>query len=268
MGDTNPLLACVQFVVCGISIATLVLTILVFANSFGDPLDKQLDEGEKWDDFFTSTQVSFLQKQCKCGEEIVNDFCTEEQKLSGCVDISLNPQDKKYFLRTLDMEPSKCQDLIDKVKKLDPTEKLSKIFDLKMSKIHNMILGILIIICVSFGLMLVITFGVFLTFCCQKAAACIVSCVMCFMIIGIATGITNLVIFIISAVGYFGGDIPTYVDFINCNGVDKQKFESKFGTDILKVKKYYVPFFALNIIYLVLNCCFNIFSGAANKNEQ
>lgn len=270
MGDTNPLLACVQFVFCGISIATLVLTILAFANSSRNPLDDQLTETERWEDFFKPTQVSFLQKQCKCGEEIVNDFCTEEQKLSGCVDISLNPQDKKYFLRTLDMEKNKCQEYTEKIKALGHDDTLSQIFDLRMSKIHNMLLGILIIICVAFGLALMMTFGACFAVCCgPEIAKCLVSLLICFMILGIVASVANLVLFIISAVGYFGGDTRTYLDFINtCDGVNLSKFNDKYGNTIQNVKKFYVPFFALNIIYLVLSCCSNIGSGVAGKKEE
>ena len=38
-------------------------------------------------------------KQCKCGDDIVNDFCTEEQILSGCVNVSPNilSNKKKIF---------------------------------------------------------------------------------------------------------------------------------------------------------------------------
>jgi len=78
-----------------------------------------------------------------------------------------------------------------------------------------------------------------------------------------------LVLFIISAVGYFGGDTRTYLDFINtCDGVNLSKFNDKYGNTIQNVKKFYVPFFALNIIYLVLSCCSNIGSGVAGKKRR
>ncbi len=31
-----------------------------------------------------------LEKYCQCGEEILNNICTEEQIISGCYDVSKN----------------------------------------------------------------------------------------------------------------------------------------------------------------------------------
>ena len=42
---------------------------------------------------------NYLGKYCQCGEEILDNICTEEQIISGCYDVSKN--DEKAFLRSL-----------------------------------------------------------------------------------------------------------------------------------------------------------------------
>ena len=65
-----------------------------------DPFDIKLENPEM---YFVSSNKTILKmdKQCKCGNEIVNDFCTEEQILSGCVDTLNQNLDKQKFLRFL-----------------------------------------------------------------------------------------------------------------------------------------------------------------------
>ena len=71
---------------------TLIIFINTKSNQFSSPKSSNIDEF-----FKTNITQLFIQfeKQCKCGEEIVNDYCTEEQILSRCIDISLNSQNTK-----------------------------------------------------------------------------------------------------------------------------------------------------------------------------
>ena len=93
--------SCVNF---GMSIAALVYIVNIYSDTKEDPFNVVLQNKDSY--FKNLTQIySKNVKQCKCGEEIVNDFCSEEQKLLGCIDLSdfsLNIQsDKNKFLRYL-----------------------------------------------------------------------------------------------------------------------------------------------------------------------
>ena len=68
----------------------------------------------------------------------------------------------------------------------------------------------------------------------------------------IISGIANLVLFIILCYYYFDGDTSTYVDFLNCPGVNEKKFYDKFG-NVEDFKSAFIPFFVLNIIYIALS---------------
>ena len=99
---------CIHLIYLGISIAALVYICKIYSLTKVDALDTNLDNPEEY--FFSSIQTfSTMGKQCKCRLEIVNDFCTEEQILSGCVDTYLNPNlDKQKFIRFL-LDEAQCK---------------------------------------------------------------------------------------------------------------------------------------------------------------
>ena len=105
----------------------------------------------------------------------------------------------------------------------------------------------------------------FASFCCCDCTCIILLPFLPIIILFfIGSSIVNLVLFIILSVNYFNGDTSTYVDFLECGNVDKGKFNSHFGEGIQDLKGVFIPFFILNIIYLVASCC----SGAANKGNS
>ena len=86
-------------VTLAIGIASFVFLIRVRNFTKEDPFDKTLTPSERQSFFLNITNYDMMGKQCKCGDDIVNDFCTEEQILSGCVNISPNMlSSKKKFL--------------------------------------------------------------------------------------------------------------------------------------------------------------------------
>ena len=79
-------------------IISFTLLIFFFKATRTDPFDIILFEKQ---DFFDKSFLLTKAKQCKCGDDIVNDFCSEEQILSGCENISPNILSKKQYLRSL-----------------------------------------------------------------------------------------------------------------------------------------------------------------------
>lgn len=264
MSDSNPLGGCVSTVFFGISIAILVFTVRIYNYTAEDPFQKQLNEGETWDQFFSKTnqaESSFLKKQCKCGDEIVNDFCTEEQKLSGCSEITANPlRNNKQFLRYLELTESECTNYKNKILALKEKETLSQVFNLHFDIMHKMALGLLILVIIGIGVLTITSIAVCGTLCCGDCALIIlVPFLPVIFLFVIGAGIVNIVLFFILSLNYFQGNVSTYVEFLECNGVNREKFHGKYSV-VEDLKSAFIPFFVLNIIYLILgwiNSCIN-----------
>ena len=264
MSDSNPLGGCVSTVFFGISIAILVFTVRIYNYTAEDPFQKQLSEGETWDQFFSKTnqaESSFLKKQCKCGDEIVNDFCTEEQKLSGCSEITANPlRNNKQFLRYLELTESECTNYKNKILALKEKETLSQVFTLNFDIMHKMALGLLILVIIGIGVLVITIVAVLGTLCCGDCALIIlVPFLPVIFLFVIGAGIVNIVLFFILSLNYFQGNVSTYVEFLECNGVNREKFHGKYSV-VEDLKSAFIPFFVLNIIYLILgwiNSCIN-----------
>ena len=81
-----------------------------------------------------------LGKYCQCGEEILNNICSEEQIISGCYDVS--KKDEKALIRRL--SDLNC----DSINKDLETKKYGEVFELNYGTVNSMALGILIIYCI------------------------------------------------------------------------------------------------------------------------
>jgi len=257
---------CIQFIYLGISIASLVYICKIYTLTSNDLFDTKLENPGTY--FVSSVQTfSKMDKQCKCGEEIVNDFCTEEQILSGCVDIYSNQNlDKQKFLRFL-LEESQCKSYETQIKAGD--KKLNEVFKLNISGIHEMATGLIALVVISFAVLALILFlscgAMCGTLCCGESAMLIlVPCIPVMIIVGFGSGITNLVLFIILCVRYYGGDTGAYVEFLECKNVNRAKFNEKFK-DIEQLKSDFTVFMVLHIIYLVLNFCS---SGSSSQKKE
>lgn len=269
MANPSPLAGSTSCISLAITIAILVLTVKIFYYTSENPLNKKLEEGEKWEDFFINSlqeESPVFKKQCKCGEEIVNDFCNEDQILSGCVDITANPlKNNKQFLRYLGMEKTQCDKLITDIKGLKHEDTLNSVFTLNFDNIHNMALGLLILVIIGFGIIAVLFIAGCGSLCFGDCVYIfLLPCLPCFIIFVLLGNLVNIILFIILSVNYFKGDTSTYVEFLECGGVNKNAFRNHFGEDIQGLKGVFIPFFILNIIYLVASCC----SGAANKTDS
>lgn len=255
-----------------IGIAILVYTIRLYKytkeNPFTDMMPLTIAERKQL--YFNESslyqiQQSSYKKQCICENQVLNDFCTEEQIKSGCKDLTLNPQsNKKLFLRYL-MDQGKCSEYRNSI--LDLTkDNLSQVFNLKFDMIHKMTLGLLILLIIAlciFGLLIIS--GIF-SICCGEAALVILLPFMpCIIVYALGSGITELVLFIILCVNYGDSKISEYVEFLDCAGVNKAAFE-KYSI-IKDVKETYTPFMILYIIYLVLSCCQTFVSSLSKKEE-
>ena len=255
---------CIKLIQTGLTIACLVYIVRIYNLTKVDPFDIKLENPET---YFVSSNKTILKmdKQCKCGNEIVNDFCTEEQILSGCVDTLSQNLDKQKFLRFL-LEESKCINYENQIK--EGSKKLNEVFNLNIPGIHSMLNGLLYLIIISLALLGALIFlscGAGLgTLCCgDKALLILVPFAPLILIAFIGAAIASVVLFIILIVRYYNGDVRLYVEFLDCRNVNRNKFSDKFK-DIEDLKSNFSVFMTLYIIYLILNFC----TGSSSKQKE
>ncbi len=64
---------------------------------------------------------------------------------------------------------------------------------------------------------------------------------------------------------FFNGATNDYIDFLECSGVNKSKFQEKFS-GVEELKSNFIAFMALNIIYVIFNCINNMLSSKKEEN--
>jgi hypothetical protein len=189
-------------------------------------------------------------KGCKCGDKIMKTICKEEQIVSGCEDISLNL--KQYFLRHLD---DNCKDFEEQIKKNNG--EIHKAFDLKFKKVHSMSLGILVLYCIIFGVMILTFLSTLAVLCCEDCAkAILIPLAVILIIISSFSGIVNLILFIIMMVnyykGYSTGDFLDYYD--DCMDNNNRNEFNHIYKKLDRLNKYFTSFVCLNFISMLFSC--------------
>lgn len=241
----------------GIGIASFVFLIKVRNFTKEDPFDKTIRQSEKESYFYNATNYAMVGKQCKCGDDIVNDFCTEEQILSGCVNISPNIlSNKKKFLNYV-MDTSKCtqykNSFIEK-------ENTNEVFDIKAKNIHNMATGIMVI---YIGIFCILGLAILGPVCAWLILILFIP-IICIALFG---GLVNIILFIIFCVNFNKGATRDYIKFLDCNEVNKNKFKDTFG-DLEQFKSNYTTFVVLNSIYIVFNFISNCITAKNSKKDE
>lgn len=216
MADSNPCGCFLSLISLGFLIAIIVLSAKIYNATEKDPIveynnqqpstNSSLDIEEILKEEF-NRQYNYG-KHCQCGEEIVNDLCTEEQIIKGCFDVSLN-QDK--LLRNL----GEC----DIVKEIEDKGGVFKAVVLNFDMVHKMTLGILIVNAIVLGSLFLIMFVACGGAICSSAVALCLPCMCCVFIALIFSGLTHLILLIILMVNYYqgitNGDLLDYYDCEN-----------------------------------------------------
>ena len=230
----------------------------IYDNTKNDPLKKPLNENRTI--YFKNITEIFTpyEKQCVCGDEVLNDFCTEEQILSGCHEKTLNKQQNtNLFLRFL-MSNTKCKEYENKIRNYE-IQSLSEIFDINAGKINNMAFGILVSTIVTMCLAFILSIiPCFFIKCDDKFHSVSKIVQMLIVLLCIISFIINLILFIILCVQYNKGDTADYVSFLTCNNIEKKSF--KEFDDAEDLKSNYKSFLIVNIIYYVLSAIYIVCS--------
>ena len=279
MGEgSNPCASCLQTINFGISIAIIVLTVKIYQFTDKNPnilLDFDTDINHRYDsegkkipvvsqlNELVTKNVFELGKYCQCGEEILENICTEEQIISGCYDIS--KKNEKSLLRNL------ADDEVCKLEVNLQTPNFSKVFDLGFDMVYKMALGILIIYCAVLGVSVLVIIATFGALCCGECAlALLLPCLPVIFIVVIFSGITNLVLFIIMMVNYYKGNTTgEFLDYYNncltnqeiIKNLIKPTFDELDGLD-----SNFTAFVVLNFIGIFLNWVTSFFNNG--KKEE
>lgn len=272
MGEGAGVCNCIfQIIQLGISIAIIVLIVQIYNKTEENPLEKYEKEHpitgnngvanyiKKVD--YVSSLARF--KYCQCGEEILNNICTEEQIISGCFDVSKSSD--RLLLRNL--EDMNCKDLSTEILNKGG---FSKVFDLGFDMVHKMALGLMIVL-IAVGASIVLTVIAEIgKICCGEGAALIIApCAICIICVVLFAGLTNFVLFIILMVNYYKGTTTgEFLDYYNtCLTADEKKsLESTFN-ELDGLDSTMTAFVALNFIGMGLNCIASCL-GFANKENK
>ena len=216
-------------------IISFTLLIFFFKATRTDPFDIILFE--KQDFFLNKTFLLTKTKQCKCGDDIVNDFCSEEQILSGCENISPTILSKKHYLRLL-MDSSECNNI---TLRFLVSENIKEVFNINARVMHNMSIGIIVMHVVLFCVLGLLLFSIIY----DSILDYLSKPINVLRILGI---LVNVILLIILFVKFFKGDILTYKDYLECPYVKAIKFENQFKG----VQNIIIFFFT----FLFFNACF------------
>ena len=199
-------------------------------------------------------------KHCQCGEEIINDFCSEEQIIKGCFDISMNKD--KLLLRNL----GDC-DIVNDVSGFTS-------FEFNFDMVHKMSLGILIVNAIVLGSLVFIMFVGFGGAICGEVVAVCIPCLCSAIIALLFSGITNLVLLIILMVNYYKGYTNgDFIDYYECqNAIGKGVLDGYLtigGSDIETLKSIdsnMTAVVVLSFISIFLNCITSYTNKGEDKN--
>ena len=239
-----------------ISMSIIMIFLLVRIHTWTKENPLEIYDNDNINNQPTNTPIINLKKDdnrikgCKCGDKIMKTICKEEQIVSGCEDISLNL--KQYFLRHLD---DNCKDFEEQIKKNNG--EIHKAFDLKFKKVHSMSLGILVLYCIIFGVMILTFLATLAVLCCEDCAkAILIPLAVILIIISSFSGIVNLILFIIMMVnyykGYSTGDFLDYYD--DCMDNNNRNEFNHIYKKLDRLNKYFTSFVCLNFISMLFSC--------------
>ena len=163
----------------------------------------------------------------------------------------------KKYLRHLDDD---CEDFNARIKEYN--YELDKAFDLEFDKIHKISLGIIITHFINLGILaLILIMALFVLCCREKVSSILALIVIISFIIGLFSGIANLILFIIMLVKYYKGyTTGEFLDYYeDCLNDDLKPFLEDAYDKLNKLNTNIIIFVVLNCIGVFLNnlssCC-------------
>ena len=232
-GKSNDYLSIISF---GISIAIIVYTARIYKWTSKNPLE--------------NINLNNLNATINSSMTNIKNLKKNEFNESSFYDVSSSKEVKQY-LRYLDED---CQDFNSELKKYN--YQIDKVFNLKFDMVHKTSLGILIIICISFGASILLVISVFGALCCENKAFIILAPSLVIMkLVTLFSGITNTILLIILLVNYYkGNSTGDFLDFYEkCLDNDKKPYLMDAYNRLDKLNSNFTAFVVLNILGIILN---------------
>ena len=252
----NCIMNIISILLLGTCIASFIFLIKVFNGTKDDPFDITLTDDTRRR-YILDNSFSSYENKSKNENETVNNFCTNEQISQGCENISFNKQsNSNKFIRNL-MSSSECQKYIDKIQ---TKEKLNQVFNLKLKGVHQMAIGLMVIYIATFIVIVLLILSPI----CSPLIVVLIIPIICTLYFGI---LVNIILFIIICIRFYNGDTHEYVSFLDCRGINEDKFHDDFK-DVEKLKTNFLVFMILNIIYIVCGLINNCYSNSTIKGKK
>ena len=232
-GKSNDYLSIISF---GISIAIIVYTARIYKWTSKNPLE--------------NINLNNLNATINSSMTNIKNLKKNEFNESSFYDVSSSKEVKQY-LRYLDED---CQDFNSELKKYN--YQIDKVFNLKFDMVHKTSLGILIIICISFGASILLVISVFGALCCENKAFIILAPSLVIMtLVTLFSGITNTILLIILLVNYYkGNSTGDFLDFYEkCLDNDKKPYLMDAYNRLDKLNSNFTAFVVSNILGIILN---------------
>ena len=210
--------------------------------------------------------ITSLVNMCICKNETFDHFCTEEENIKGCFNITSEIDDfKPLFKRKLESD-SFCTDMTESFAR-NEGRRLSYIFDLNYQAIRKISIALLVV-CLAFVFLIVVMMIFYFIFKNDRRSdenpwkSLIIFGTVLMYIAWIAKFVLSLILF------HFieDGDIGKYDSFLDCKNVKENYFE-KFD-DISKLRRCFLAFAILNIISECLDKAKDLFEVCGDPDES
>ena len=245
-----------EFLLLGVELGIFICVCIIVSISSKDPFKSHIIGNiTNYFSYFPDS-TSSLKSLCICKNETFEHFCSKENDLNGCFNISSDIDDfKPLFKRKLESD-SFCTDMRESFAR-NEGKKLSYIFDLNYQIVRKLSISLLVV-CLSY---LIASFiGLIFEFLLldlensdvkdnkelENKITCYAIWLLVFSFLSLVGWIAKFVLSLLLLHFIESGDIGKYDDFLDCKYV-KESYFKKFS-DVNKLRKCFLAFAILNII--------------------
>ena len=245
-----------EFLLLGVELGIFICVCIIVSISSKDPFKSHIIGNiTNYFSYFPDS-TSSLKSMCICKNETFEHFCSKENDLNGCFNISSDIDDfKPLFKRKLESD-SFCTDMRESFAR-NEGQKLSYIFDLNYQIVRKLSIALLVV-CLSYLVSSVI--GIIFEYILEKLITREAKVdketenkikfygisLLIFGILSLIGWIAKFVLSLLLLHFIESGDIGKYDDFLDCRYVKKSYFK-KFS-DVNKLRNCFLAFAILNII--------------------
>ena len=271
-------------ILTGLFISSLLYLIFIKEDTSKNPLILE-EESDKSNYFKNLSYIDYPDKAfCKCGDDILLDYCNEDLLKSGC-------QNFYESKKLQNFNNDECEVIQNKI--MIHNTKLINIFNLETSAINSSIFSLLTFNIVIFVLILLI-YPLYVLFSCpciksDDCCCCLCGCafklcnmfcansiVFCLFFVILILLIVDIVTFSSGCKYYKNDDTNKFLDFLQCSNVNKEGFQkfcaiedlsSHFNVLIILQSIFIVSIFASGV-YMIIDQIHRLNNGSIKKEDD